>query len=170
MALLTATEFKQHHVTTLPDAAVQRFIDSAESAITARRGPGSDITETRAGGLRLISLALSADRVLAVTERDGTWSRELDATDWEIRLDRVHLVRLASGTNPAERWAPRVSVTYKPYDDIPERIACAIALVKLDIAFSGYATSAETQPKGDYRAQRENILQAFALGGIPAAR
>ena len=32
MALLTAAEFKQHHITTLPDEAVQRFIDSAETA------------------------------------------------------------------------------------------------------------------------------------------
>ena len=168
MTLLAVADFREHLSTALPDSAIQRFLDAAENAINARRGPGDPITETRQGGTRIVSLGLSASGVTTVVEQDGTTSTTLAADDYELRLDRVHLYRNAAGTNPSDRWAPRVRVTYTPFDDIDERIRVQIALVKLDVQYSG--SNAQSASFGTYWSEREAILDTFAIGGWPTER
>ena len=169
--LLTVDEFREHLSTALPDSAIQRFLEAAENAISARRGVGDDIAETRQGGTRIISLAVPAERITTVVEAETATTLATD--DYELRLDRVHLYRNAAGTNPSDRWSPRVRVTYKPFDDTDERIRVQIALVKLDVAYSGFSsmsTQTESRSRGDYQAEREAILESFATGGWPASR
>ena len=181
MCVVTAETFPlsvaslKNHVPVIPqnvtDDALQALLNAAETEINARRGAlGDPIVERHFAGLRTFWLArpaASAGDIASIVEDEAGALTTLASDDWYLHPNLMLLVRLKNGTHPSSRWASEVVTTFTPLDDTSERIRVQVALVKLDLAFTGWA-SVSTQSEGrtalaDYKAEREALLSSFAL-------
>lgn len=145
MTLLTPAELRTHVETDLPDAAIQRLLDSAEATIVDAAGaPGKRTEHFTAMGHphgrdTILTLSLPVDSIDSVVERESpqnSTSVTLSANDYLVR-GRRELIRLTDGDNPRRYWAPDVQVTYMRVADTDARVRAQIDLVKLAIQYAG---------------------------------
>lgn len=176
-SLLTPAQFREHQATDLPDTALQRLIDAAEYAITARYGAIAQLTEQVRGGGRLLFLSRVAGAIASVTELYGdplgTSPVVLDPTDYTQVPPGNLLRREYTGVHRADLWGERTDVVYTPADDQVERTRVTIGLVKLDVQHNP-GLSAETvgdwaQTYADnsamnYQLERDSILASMQSG------
>lgn len=171
MTLLAPVDYRALRATSLGDAALLVLLDAAESAILARYGPTSEITEIHDGGGRFLLLDRPASAIAAITETLFTDVLTLETGDWLLRSDARSLERLESGPNGRAVWYGRVAVRYTPLDDTADRKRVQLELVSLDIV---YQAGLASQSIGDwsesydtskpYPEAREEILAS--LGGV----
>ncbi len=154
MSLLTLTQMRVHIENDLSDEELQRVIDAAEQDIVQRYGP--HVTQTDELDECRLSTALfltrPASTITTVTEEfniagdiDQT---VLSANDYALTADGFRLRRLSSGDNPRATWGDIVVIAYVPVDESSKREGVEIAMVKLDIQFSGL----DSEKVGDYAA------------------
>jgi hypothetical protein len=184
---LTVEQLRQHVTSSLPDAALQRLLDAAGQAITARAGNIGTISDTRVGGTGLLQLSRRASAIVDVEEvywlerfepadlralvfSEYVWASAvtLDPSDYDLAASGFWMQRMADGTNPAEIWGQAVRITYTAFDDTAERIRVQLELVKLDLASKPGVTSEQIgtwteqyAPSGTYAEAREAILRSL---------
>lgn len=174
--LLTPAQFREHQATSLGDDALQRLLDAAEDAISARFGALAALTERRRGGGVLLFLARPVGTIASVTERYGDpvglTDVVLDPADYTLLPDGQTLRREWTGPHKADRWTDEVIVASTPADDTAERVRVSIALVKLDLTYNPGLTDERI---GDweeayngaalpYATERESILASLTAG------
>ena len=146
------------------DAELSALISALRAEISARLGPVGQITlelgdagEPEAQFFRTLRLPqpILAGGALSVSERSpgnsGAGATETVLTDADFRL--LHggrtLQRLTTGPNPAEYWAPLVSVTFTPATTPqPVRDEALLKLATLDLSYRGMIKS---ERAGDYQ-------------------
>jgi len=167
--ILTVTQLRQHVTSGLNDDALQRLLEDAERDITARFGAAGEVTEYLDGGWRELVLRRRAGTITTVTEAsEGDDALILEDDDY-----RVHgylLRRLDTGTNPRSTWQGEVKVVHTPPDTEVDRVRLQVALVKLDLAYSGFvaeATQDESRsPMPDYQLARRRLLQTYSSDAL----
>lgn len=168
MALLTATEIREHVDTDLGDTALDRLLADADAEIVRRYGAHTANqveTFTPPPGSTTIMLDRPVSAVVSVVETEEDESdTTLAASDYELQSERT-LRRKGDGTNPASTWAPIVVVTYTPDSDNARRIGVTIDLVKLAVQYQ----AAQSVSVGDvsishvdHARERETILRRLA--------
>jgi hypothetical protein len=137
MTLLTVDQLREHLQSTLSDAALQAYLDSAEAEILRYVGESGDVTELIDGGYQRLSLSRAAGTITTLTETWGTTVYTLDSTDYRIRAQGYVLERLSLGaTHPSFRWRGLVSVRYTPVDADAIRTLVQLDLIKLQLDFN----------------------------------
>lgn len=139
MALITATQFRQHFETDLVDGAIDRLIDAADDEIIARLGPASSVpyVSEENGKNKIVHLDRKASSVDTVVERIRDTDYALASDDFELLSDGFRVQRKRGSTYPDTHWNGRVTFTYTPTSEANRRIQLEIDLVKLAIQFSG---------------------------------
>lgn len=165
MALLTLVQLKEHIPgLTLADAALTRLLDAAEQSILEVVGSPGTVTELHQGGRATVFLTRRAASVTSITENlDGT-HLVLVAGDYRIASDGHTVTRLATGDNPAPRWSGPVSVVLEAFDDAANRKRVQLALVRLDLGYSGFEgdnAPAFSRPPAYYEARRRESLDSL---------
>lgn len=170
MSLLVAADLPKFGVVSNLDAtALQTLLDSIESEIVARRGPATGpITDFRfANRLRTFRLSRPASSISSVIEFSGGVATALAANDWALHQNLMTMVRLGSGSNPRSRWPDQVQVIFTPRDDTAERKRVQVAVIKLDLSYSGFASqSTQSEARAalaNYHLERSALLASFAL-------
>lgn len=174
---LTPAQFREHHPTSLVDAALQRLIDAAEGAITARFGAIASFSDRRRGGSLLLFLSRPAASISSVTERYGdplgVTDVLLSANDYTLLPGGLTLRREYTGAHPADRWTDDVVVVFVPADDSAQRTRVTIALVQLDISHNpglsseqigDWSASYADNSAMNYGLEREAILATLWTG------
>lgn len=176
---LTFAEVREHVDTDLSDAALQRLIDAAYTAIEEAAGPEGERTEIHRGLGRFVHLHQTAGTVSIVTELRGTTTETLVAgTDFRVRFSGRALERLTDGQPFWRRWGREVTVTYTPKASATAtRDRVAVDLVKLSLRHSGLRSErigqySYTTAGGDggYQAERERILAGLVKSGGTSLR
>lgn len=169
--ILTVNELRQHIASGLGDDALQRLLEAAEIDITAKFGAVGSLTEYSNGGYELLVLGRRPGSVSSVVElADTTSSLTLAADDY--RVEGFLLRRLDTGTNPRDCWHGRVKVVHTPADTEVDRVRVQLALVKLDLALSGYsseATQNESRSPDDYQSARDRVLETYTSDAVLVA-
>jgi hypothetical protein len=176
MTLLDPSDVKHAGVATnWDDSIIQVLLNSAESEITARRGPlGGTVTEQHLGGLRMFWLSRPASGpsgISSIVENVAGSLTTLATDDWLLHPNLMTLIRLSTGTHRADRWCGEVLTTFTPRDDTDERKRVQLQLVKQDMAWSGYSSESVSTGAGgqswaanpNYQIERAGILASFAL-------
>lgn len=170
--ILTVDQLRQHITSGLGDDVLQRMLTDAEVDIISALGEAGAVTEYIEGGHELLVLQRQAGTITTVTEYADTDS-ESELADDDYRVEGFMLRRLNTGTNPSYTWLGRVKVEHTPTDDHATRIRLQVALVKLDLAFSGYAAEAtqdeSRSPIGDYQLARTRILRSATREAVMVA-
>lgn len=154
--------------TSLTDDSLQMLLDATAAAIALRWGPvAGPLTERTTGGARVIFLRRPAASITSVSELYAGTGRALVATDWRLRSSGMSLLRLPVRSD----WGD-VEVVYVPTDDTAERKRIQLALMKLELAYSGLASQtdgshSESQDTAGYSGEREAILNSYALPRVP---
>jgi len=167
--ILTVTELRQHVASGLPDDALMRLLEAAENDITAKYGSAGAVTEYLDGGFEKLVLGRRVGIITSVKEYADTDSPTTLATD-DYRIDGYMLWRLDTGTNPGTAWAGQVQVIHTPPDTEVDRVRLQVALVKLDLSYSGYtaeATQDESRsPMPDYQLARRRVLNTYTSDAL----
>lgn len=159
-------------VSNLDSTALQTLLDSIESEIVARRGPAAGpITDfrftNRLRTFRLSRPAASAAGISSVIEFAGGVPTALATNDWVLHQNLMTMVRLSYGSNPRGRWPDQVQVVFTPRDDTAERKRVQVAVLKLDLAYTGWASQTTTNESraalANYHLERAALLASFAL-------
>lgn len=171
MALITATELREHVDTDLGDTALGRLLDDADDEITRRYGAhtGSQVETFRPTPH---SVLLHTDRsISAVTSITETFPAEIGETtntltsgDYGVEGNRT-LRRKATGSYSASCWAPLVVVTYTPVADSDRRARVTIDLVRLSVqyqAVQSHGLGDASVSYSDYARERELLLRVLA--------
>lgn len=166
MSILTVTEFRGHIPgTSLTDAVLQRYLDAAEADIVERVGASGDVTEYVYGGMPRLIVSRPISAVTSITEDTDSTALVLASDDYRFIPAGFVIERLNLGTNPAYAWLGRVGVVYTPVEDEATRQRVQIALVKLDLAYSGFQSESEPQfsrVPNDYVDEREELLDSLS--------
>lgn len=171
MALLTATEIREHVDTDLGDTALDRLLADADAEIVRRYGAHTANqveTFTPPPG----SVTLQVDRpissIVSIVETEETDIGESDVTlaasDYEIMRERT-IRRVSGGLHSSTTWGSIVVVTYTPDSDNARRIGVTIDLVKLAVQYqaaSSVAVGDVSISHVDYNRERERILRRLA--------
>lgn len=170
MPLVTAAQAREHIETDLPDAALQRLIDDAESEIVRRFGPHAPgpVVEEHAGGDPLLFLRRPALSVQSVAEEVAYVVTALDASDYRLRFGGRAIERLPTGPHPRRFWGDLVTVTYAPVDDTPQRVRVLLDLVQLAVAYGAVdsvSVGDYSEQALDYQRERERLLAGLLPGG-----
>jgi hypothetical protein len=158
VAFVSVADVRAFAPSDLTDGQLQLLIDEADAAIVQRHGPHTTMTETFAGGMRVLTLSRPAASLTSVTEVWWGGSQTLVA-DSDYVVESPYTLRRSS------TWG-QVAVVYVPADsDLPRRLAI-INLVKLALAFSGYQSSTVSgvvsETPLNYQQERERILAGVA--------
>jgi len=171
MSDLTVVALRAHLETDLEDAALQRFIDDAESEVIRRYGERSTQTDTFTGEILATALFLSrkATVITTVVEEVAGTETTLASDDYRLRYEGRQIQRLATGTNPRTTWGEVVTVVYEPKDELANRLRVSVDLVKLAVAYNAL----DSEAAGDYSAksvryekERAEILGRLASWGF----
>lgn len=171
MALLTATQIREHVDTDLGDTAIDRLLADADAEIVRRYGAHTtNIVETFTPppGAVTIQTDRAISAVVSIIETEETDIGESDVTldpaDYEVMRERT-IRRVSGGLHSSATWAPIVVVTYTPESDDARRIGVTIDLVKLAVQYQ----AAQSVSVGDvsishvdYNRERELILRRLA--------
>lgn len=134
---ITVADVRDRISTPLDDVVIQRMIDAETEAVNRTAGPVS-VTENRVVTVRspMLVLRYAAASVTSIEEREDPRDSAvlLSSTDWR-QFDKFTLVRLSTGTNPRDNWAPIVTVTYNRVVDNALRDRVILDLVQLAISF-----------------------------------
>lgn len=158
----------------LTDTEITSLISDAQGEITARWGAVGEVAVDFDGGVRSLDFARpidTAEDVTIVEHTDyptGTTTRTLVAGDYSIRNGGRTIVRLASGTNREQYWAPKTVVTYTPVSDQDQRDEVTVKLCVLSIEYdatSGTRVGDASQQNLDYEAEREKLIASLAPRG-----
>lgn len=155
--------------TKLDDTSLQLLLDAAAAALSARWGPSvGQITDRCRPFGRVIILRRPASSVLSVTEVYGPTTRLLVSSDWALRSSGQSLLRLPVGYF----WpADLVDVVYAPIDDTPERKRIQLAMIKLDLAYSGLTSQTDgshsESQSATYSDERRRLVESYALPAVP---
>lgn len=164
---VTPADVRARAETDLADPALQKLIDDAVSEIVQRHGPAGQVVVELDGSGRLLDLVRPVGAgAVTISERasDGT-SVALAADDWRSMHGGRTLERLGDGTNPAARWAGRVTVTYTPVDDAARRDEVTVKLAVLALNYEGVQsrTVGDVQTRhADYAAEREKLVASLS--------
>jgi len=165
----------------LPDAELTAMIDAIGAELDARFGPVGQATveigdpnDPSSRFMRNLRLVRPADtnEPISIVERDpgntgqASDETELAAGDFRVLHGGRTLQRLSLGPNPAQFWAPMVSVTYTPVANQAARDEATIKLIQLDLSYRGGLKSEKAGDyaftlSGDMAADREAILQTL---------
>ena len=160
MALLTATQIRDHIETSLIDEAIERYRDAAEEEIIAALGPAASHVEVHASKGSIVPLARRATSITSVVERNGDTSETVDSDEYELAPDGYSIRRKEGGS-----WGEEVTATVVPYTESASRIQAMLELVKLAIAFDGLASSGlgdvRQQGYSDYHAERVKVINTL---------
>lgn len=167
---VTPAGIREHIETDLGDVALQRLIDDAERDIESRHGVFSGRVDTLFANrhVRRIYPQRSVVTVTEIVEVIGETETTLAVDDYRVLMNGRIIERRNDGTNPRWTWGDRVEVTYDAVDETVRIDRVTIDLVKLAIAYSGYASQQGPEVGErvlDYRAEREKLLGSLASGG-----
>lgn len=162
MPILTIAQLKEHIPgLTLADAALQRLLDGAEQSIVQWAGPTGSVTELHDGGGGTLYLRRRASAIGTITESLDTTPLVLAANDFRLLANGYVVERLATGTNQRSTWPGRVQVVLTAADDTSTRQRAQVALVKLDLGYSGFEADnapAFSRPTAYYEERRHEVL------------
>lgn len=166
--ILTVTQLRQHVASGLADDALMRLLEAAENDITAKYGAAGAVTEYHDGGFEALVLGRRVGTITSVKETFDTDALTLSTNDY--RIDGYMLWRLATGDNPGYAWSGQVQVVHTPPDTEVDRVRLQVALVKLDLAYSGYvaeSTQDESRsPMPDYQLARRRLLNTYTSDAL----
>lgn len=162
---------RERSETDLTDDELTLLITDVQDEILARFGAIASITVEKDGGSRVLDLGRPINTGLSITIVEhtdyprGTTTVTLAASDYDVRNSGRTLQRLASGTNGADYWAPKVSVTYTPVDDQDQRDEVTVKVVLLSIEYdaTGSKRVGDTSSQSlDYRRERERLISSLS--------
>ena len=170
MALLTATEVRQHIETDLGDTALDRLINDADLEIIDRLGAVASQTEVfKEPSNKHIILARKASSISSVVERIIDTDYTLAASDYTLMGDGYTVERLQGSGYPNNIWQGIVTIVYVPPDETASRKRLLVDLVKLTLAYDGRLSSGigdvRVQGFSDYQAQRNALFDALQSRG-----
>ena len=168
MAWLTTTQVATHISHDLSSEAITRLLDDAEEDIIARFGAHATQVDYLIGGAKLLFPTRPISSVTSIVETSGTTDTTLAASDYAIKGGGWQLKRLNTGTNAQNAWAPEVTVTYVPTDDLDRRNRVGLDLIRLALQFTGLQGLSDgdhSEQSAKYQREREGIL-----GGLNARR
>ena len=179
--LLTLDEVKVHVTTGLPDAALERLIDSQDAYIRQMVGqhdPASTMVyeDELDRGIHRIWLPRPAFSIATVEDRrrlDSTWTVLEAATYYLSDEGRAVLVTRSDwGWGWGDRGQRRVRVTYTPVSENAERALALIDLVRLETQDTGleserddtysYKAKDKTMARRDIIAPLKHIYRGLA--------
>ena len=152
--LLTLDELKEHVTTGLPDAALERLIDSQDAYIRSHVGQHDPVStmvfeDELDRGLHRIWLPRPAVSIATLEDRrwlDSTWT-VLDASTYylsdEGRVVQVTRSGRVWGWGWQDRGQRRVRVTFAPVAENAERTLALIDLVRLETQETGLASESD---------------------------
>lgn len=155
----------------LTDPELDALIDDVQAEITSRFGALTSGAVELLGGSRILDLAIpidTAETVTVVEHTDypsGSTTVTLAASDYDVRNGGRTLQRLASGTNGAGYWAPKVVVTYTPVSNQNERDEVTLKVCLLSIEYDateGTRVGDASQQNVDYTREREKLIASLA--------
>jgi hypothetical protein len=171
MALLTATQLREHLDTDLGDTALGRLAEDADDEITRRYGAHTgNVSETYRPppGSCLLHLNRQVSAIVSITETypgvAGETSDVLVAADYAVEGKRT-LRRKTGGSFSAIQWAPLTVVVYTPTDDSDRRKRVLIDLVRLALRYNAAQSDRVgdvTITYADYARERELLLRVLA--------
>lgn len=161
--------------TSLSDFSLQTLLNGAFLAIDDAIGPLEDVRESFAAVPGdLLMLSVRAESITSVVENARFQPLSLDATDYELSPSGRTLRRLMTGTHPIWNWWGRVTVTYRPFSNVAERIRVAVELIRLEISWhpglasQSIGTWTESYQQGKpYAVQRAEILASLSPSALP---
>lgn len=173
--LLTVDQLREHIETDVTDAALQRYLDTADYEIVEAFGAntGTVIEYFTPGALDcLIFTVRKIASVSAIVETTrgpaGDTETTLASNDYVVDGNR-QIRRLATGTNGASYWAERTKVTYTPTSESAKRIGVTIDLVRLSCRYEA-ASSTKLGDVSinhvDYAQERQRILRRLQPGPL----
>ncbi|MBS3927089.1 MAG: hypothetical protein KGZ65_00090 [Sphingomonadales bacterium] len=169
MAILD--RLRERSETDLTDTEMTALIDDVQGEIAQRFGTIASGSVELRGGSRILDIARPIDTAQAVTIVEhtdyprGTTTQTLVSGDYDIRNGGRTIERLASGTNRADYWAPKVVVTYTPIDDQDERdeVTIKVCLLSIEYDATGSTRVGDTSSQSlDYRTEREKLIATLA--------
>lgn len=171
MPLVNVAEIRSLIETDLGDTALEILENEAEATIMERYGvnyPGPVIRnyELLDYSMTPPNILLLERSVLTITNihefsGEPVVDLTLAANDYRVLLGGTAVIRLATGTNPADVWARRVVITYTPIDDTFKRKKVIIDLIRLGIKYEAVKAHSEgdvSEASVDYIAERENLF------------
>jgi hypothetical protein len=175
MALLTVAQLREHVETSLPDAALDRILASAEQAIATWAGPlevdedgvVADATERLwAPGRTLLRLHQLPTAVTSVTDLVNGVETLLDPSAY--RLEGRYVRRLG-GT-----FGEWTIVVYTPTDDSATRRAVLVQLCQLELnvqpGMASQGAGGWSESYRTYLRQRDELLRAIRPADPPVPR
>lgn len=152
------------------DTELQALVDEATAELEARLGPSASdgpisFSERPRGPLVDLPRPAVVGGDLVVTERRGDTSTVLSADDYDLRNGGRTLRRRSDGTNPYERWAPDVDLTYTPVDDDAQREEVIVRLVQLSLEYDPVAQRSvgdTSQSNLVFTLERERLIGQLA--------
>ncbi|MCQ4575414.1 MAG: hypothetical protein NOU37_09250 [Candidatus Brocadiales bacterium] len=166
MALMSATEVRQHIDTDLVDAALQRLIDAAEEDIDTHFGSvTSQLDELLGNGGKHLWPTRPIKTVSSIVETVGTTDTTLASDDYKLLHGGRQIERLNTGTNARNSWGDRTKIQYTPEDETKKRKGILIKLVKLEVEYNGLSSerAGDYQSSSlDYEGERKKILGGLA--------
>lgn len=162
---------RERSETDLTDTELTSLITDAQDEILARYGAIAELTVEKDGGSRVLDLGRPIDTAedLTIVEHTdyprGTTTLTLAASDYDVRNSGRTLQRLASGTNGADYWAPKVSITYTPVNDQDQRDEVTIKVVLLSIQYDATSSTRvgdESEQNLDYRRERDRLIASLS--------
>ena len=170
---ITVADVREKLPSDRTDAAIQRVIDAAVTAIA--RAAGNATTQTDEGdssGSQWFLLTRIPTAFTSVTERrrHSDAAVTLAADDFR-QVGNYKLLRLSDGTNPASVWGKEVIVIYTPDvdTDVRDRVTLDICVVDLNFqAFDREKAGANWEgEQKDYKARRRELLRQIREGMTP---
>lgn len=177
-APLTVTQIRELVETDLIDSALQRIVNDAHEMILEYHGPHTgDVTERFLPGSG-DTFIFTKRRITSVTSIKETYTGNLGetvntlaASDYALESGR-QIRRKIGGTYPRSFWAPMVTVTYSPADELVRRQRVLVDLVRLGVRYE----AAQMTQTGDSRIQHVDVeverskilrrLDATGVGGF----
>ncbi len=169
MAILD--RLRERSETDLTDTELTALIDDVQGEITQRFGTiASGAVELR-GGSRILDIARPIDTALTVTIVEhtdyprGTTTQTLASGDYDIDNGGRTIIRLSSGTNRADCWAPKVTVTYTPVDDQDQRdeVTIKVCLLTIEYDATGSKRVGDTSSQSlEYTRERERLIASLS--------
>ena len=176
MGLLTVAQLREHVETSLPDAALERILASAEQAIATWAGPleldeddiVADVTErVWAPGRALLRLHQLPTAIVSVTDVHDGIETPLDPSAY--RLAGRLLRRLGERT-----WGEWTTVTYTPTDDSAVRRSVIVQLCQLELnvqpGMASQGAGGWSESYRTYLRQRDELLRAIRPADPPVPR
>jgi hypothetical protein len=174
MALLTATQVRDHIETDLIDEALERLINDADAEIIRRLGAAATHTDTLLGGDKNVWLTRKATSVTSIVERvrttaEGVTETTLVSDDYHFLDDGYRIERLPDGTNAQSEWQGEVIVTYVPETETYQRTRLLIDLVRLSVSYHGGAKckagDVSIEGPADYQRERDRLFSGLRSQG-----